>query len=127
VPDEGSPLQHLNRLERRLLGWMVLRMFAADSPRFARALAETGPIATARMACVNTLRVYAIGLFLIGLVGELARTAALAYPFMALAALCVLWSCWCLYTVVGPERAYKAERSHAAEGRRPSGLDVFDS
>lgn len=127
MPDDGSPLQHLNGVEHRLLGWMVLRMFASDSPRFARALSDTGPVATARMACVNTLRTYAICLFVLGLVGELVRSRALTYPSMALAALCVLWSCWCLYTVVGPERAHKREHARDAEKRLLSGLDVLDS
>jgi hypothetical protein len=116
VPDDGTPLRHLNRLERRLLGWAVLRMCASRSQRFQRALEENGPVATARMACVNTLRLYGIGLFLLGLVGELAGVRPLAYPLMGLAALCVLWSCWCLLTVVGPERAHKRSR-----------LDVLDS
>jgi len=127
VPDDRSPLQHCNRIERGLLGWMVLRMFATDSPRFARALADAGPVATARMACVNALRMYAIGLFVLGLVGELVRSRTLAYPCMTLATLCVLWSCWCLYTAVGPERAHKREHARDAERKLLSGLDILDS
>jgi hypothetical protein len=127
VPDDGTPLQHLSRLERRLLGWAVLRTFASQSPRFRRALEENGPVATVRMACVNTLRLYGIGVFLLGLACELARTRSLAYAFMALAALCVLWSCWCLLTAIGPERAYKRERAGAAERRTLPGRDVLDS
>ncbi|HMG97721.1 MAG TPA: DUF3040 domain-containing protein [Gaiellales bacterium] len=118
VPDDQSPLQHLNRIEQRVLGRMVQRMFASDGPRFARALKDAGPVATARMACVNTLRAYAMALFVLGLVGELVGSRALAYPFMALAALSVLWSCWCLYTAVGPERAYKREHGDG----KPTGL-----
>lgn len=127
MPVDDSPLQHLNGPERRVLGWVVLRMFATDSPRFARALADAGPIATARMACVNALRGYAICFFLLGLVGELIRSRAVTYPLMALAGLCMVWSFWCLYTVVGPERAYKREQGGPSSGgvklrrRRPAG------
>jgi hypothetical protein len=126
VPEAGSPLSYLNGIERLLLGRVVLRMSASGSPRFARALEQNGPLATTRMACVNALRLYAIALFVVGLLGELVRSRALTYPFMALAALCVLWSCWCLYTVVGPERAYKREHARDAEQRLLSGLDVLD-
>jgi hypothetical protein len=113
VPFDGSPLQYLNAPERRVLGRLVARTFASDSRRFSRALEKNGPEATARMACVNALRGYAVTFFLLGLVGELAHSRLLTYPLMALAFGCMVWSFWCLYTMVGPERAYR--RAHAAE------------
>ncbi|HEY1833004.1 MAG TPA: hypothetical protein VGG08_01100 [Solirubrobacteraceae bacterium] len=122
---DGSPLRYLNDHERRAFGWFVERMFRSRSVRFERALEQVGEEATARMACVNALRGYAIGLFLVGMLGELVSARALTYPAMALAALCMVWSFWCLYTVVGPERAHKrdaeAERARAASAWRPDG------
>ncbi len=112
VNDEQSPLSHLNATERKLLGPLVRRLCATNNPRFERALAETGAKATARMACVNALRIYAIALFALGVVAKLGHLGALAYPCFALAAACMAWSFWCLFTVVGPEREFK--RAHTA-------------
>jgi fatty acid desaturase len=117
---DGSPLRYLNDRERRAFGWFVERMFRSESPRFERALEQAGEEATARMACVNALRGYAIVLFLIGMFGELISVPALTYPTMALAGLCMLWSFWCLYTVVGPERAHKRETEQAKQERAAS-------
>jgi hypothetical protein len=107
VKDERSLLSYLNPTERRLLGWIVTRLLGTENPRFQRALEETGPKATARMACVNALRVYAIALFVLGTVVKLGHVAPLANALYLLAAGCMAWSFWCLYTVVGPEREFK--------------------
>jgi hypothetical protein len=107
VNDDRSPLGYLNRAEQILLGWLVCRLFATGNPRFQRALAESGPKATARMACVNALRLYAIVLFVLGSVVKIAHVTTVATGLYLLAAACMAWSFWCLYTVVGPERAFK--------------------
>jgi hypothetical protein len=107
VSDDRSPLGYLNRAEQLLLGWLVSRLFASRNPRFRRALEESGPQATARMACVNALRLYAIVLFLLGMLAKLAHVTPVATVLYVLAAGCMAWSFWCLYTVVGPERAFK--------------------
>ena len=111
MTDERSPLPYLNGLERRLLGPLVVRLFRTRNPRFQRALEQSGTEATARMACVNALRLYAIVLFVLGAVGSLAGVAALAYVFYVLAGACMAWSFWCLYTVVAPERDFRRSRS----------------
>jgi hypothetical protein len=113
VDGERDPLRYLNRAERKLLGGLVRKLWATNNPRFQRALAETGAQATARMACVNALRLYAIGLFLLGTLLKLAHAAAPATALYVLAAVCMAWSFWCLFTVVGPERAHR--RGAAAE------------
>jgi fatty acid desaturase len=118
---DGSPLRYLNDAERRAFGWFVELMFRSQSPRFERALERAGEEATARMACVNALRGYAIVLFLVGMAGELVSAPALTYPTMALATLCMVWSFWCLYTVVGPERAHTRE-TEAGRARAASDL-----
>lgn len=107
MSDDRSPLGYLNRAERLLLGWVVRRLFASGNPRFVRALEESGPQATARMACVNALRLYAVVLFVLGTLVRLAHVGPLAVVLYALAVACMAWSFWCLYTVIGPERAYK--------------------
>jgi hypothetical protein len=113
MSDSRDPLRYLNKTERRFLGWVVQHLFATDNPRFERALEKSGEKATARMACVNALRLYAIVLFVLGTVAKLASVAVLAYGFYGLAAAAMAWSFWCLYTVVGPEREF----------RRASGLE----
>jgi hypothetical protein len=120
VSSDKTPLQYLNGIEQRLFGWFVLRMFASKSARFERALAETGPHANARMACVNALRGYAICFFLVGLAGELLRSSLLTYPLMVLAMACMAWSFWCLYTVVGPEREYKRANEALKDPQDPA-------
>lgn len=107
VGDERRPLRYLNAVELALLGWAVLRLCATGNARFQRALQETGPQATARMACVNALRLYAVVLFVAGSAVKLAHVSAPATALYALAAACMAWSFWCLYTVVAPERAFK--------------------
>ncbi|MHB8532258.1 MAG: hypothetical protein ACYDC2_06030 [Solirubrobacteraceae bacterium] len=114
--DERTPLRHLNRAERVLLGWLVRRLWATDNPRFERALEETGAQATARMACVNALRLYAIVLFVLGTVVKLAHAAPAGTALYVLAAASMAWSFWCLYTVLEPERAF---RKAADVERRP--------
>lgn len=109
VTEDPSPLRYLNTAERRLLGPLVRRLFATANPRFQRALESTGVQATARMACVNALRLYAIVLFVLGTLGRLAGVSALAYLFYGLAAACMAWSFWCLYTVVGSEREFRGQ------------------
>lgn len=107
VTDDHSPLQYLNGLERRALGWLVARLWATENPRFERALERNGAHATARMACVNALRLYAIMLFVIGAVAQIGRVSVLTDVLYGLAVSCMVWSFWCLYTVVGPEREFK--------------------
>jgi hypothetical protein len=107
MSDGRDPLRYLTTVERRLLGWTVVHLFANGNPRFERALAKSGEEATARMTCVNALRLYAIGLFLAGTVAKIAAAGALADGLYALATAAMVWSFWCLYTVVGPEREFR--------------------
>ena len=111
MSDEDTPLSYLNAVERRLLGPLVRRLCATGNPRFRRAAETTGAKATVRMACVNALRIYAIVLFVLGVIGRLAGAAPVALAFFALAGACMAWSFWCLYTVVGPEREHKRLRA----------------
>jgi hypothetical protein len=111
MSERRDPLRYLNRTERRLLGWLVVHLFATENPRFERALEKSGEQATTRMACVNALRLYAIGLFVLGTLAKIASVSVLAYGFYGIAAAAMAWSFWCLYTVVGPEREHRrAER-----------------
>jgi hypothetical protein len=116
MSERRDPLRYLNRFERRAMGWIVARLFATGNPRFERALEKSGEKATARMACVNGLRLYAVGLFVVGSLAKLFAVEALAYGFYGLAGGAMLWSFWCLFTVVGPEREY---RRTSALGRTP--------
>jgi hypothetical protein len=107
VSEDPSPLPYLNEPERKLLGPLVTRLFATGNPRFQRALETSGVEATARMACVNALRIYAVVLFVLGTAGRIAGVDAIGYLFYAVAIAAMAWSFWCLYTVVGPEREFK--------------------
>lgn len=107
VSDDRSLLSYLNSTERRVLGPLVRRMLASENPRIRRAMAETGAQATARMACVNALRLYAIVLFVVGTLAKLGHVGVLASALYVLAGAAMIWSFWCLYTVVGPEREFK--------------------
>lgn len=115
VTDNHSPLQYLNRPERFALGRLVRRLWSTGNPRFQRAMERSGAHATARMACVNALRLYAIMFFVIGAVAKVGRVSVLAYGAYGLAALCMAWSFWCLYTAVGPEREFKRNGNGSQE------------
>jgi len=110
MDDSRAPLRYLNGIERRMLGRLVLHLFATGNPRFERALEKSGEQATSRMACVNALRLYAIGLFVLGTLSKLASVSILAYGFYGLATVAMVWSFWCLFTVVGPEREFRQAR-----------------
>ena len=118
MSDEPSPLPYLNTPERVVLGPLVRRLFATGNPRFQKALETTGAEATARMACVNALRIYAIALFALGIVARVAGVGALALALYGVAVAAMLWSFWCLYTVARPEREFK--REHGEDQRAPA-------
>ncbi len=110
--EEPELLGHLGPVELRLLGPLVRRLLRSGSPGLRRALEQTGPKATARMACVNATRFYALLLLVLGAAAQLAGALALSYALMGLAGACMAWSLWCLYTVAAPEREFKrAKRS----------------
>ncbi len=116
VGHNSSP--YLNAPERRLLGPVVTRLQRPGKPRFERSLEENGPEATARMACVNALRFYAVCLFVLGVLARTAGVRVLALGLYGVAVVAMVWSFWCLYTVVGPEREHK--RSREGEGGLPA-------
>jgi hypothetical protein len=107
VSVEPHPLPYLNTPERVVLGPLVRRLLRTGNPRFQRALETTGAEATARMACVNALRIYALLLFAAGIVVRLASATSLAVLLYGVAVAAMLWSFWCLYTVARPEREFK--------------------
>ncbi|HXD54398.1 MAG TPA: hypothetical protein VN618_06570 [Solirubrobacteraceae bacterium] len=111
MSEDLNPLSFLNGPERRLLGPLVARLCATGNARFQQAIETTGAEATVRMACVNALRIYAIVLFVLGSLGRLAHLVPVAYTCFVLAGACMVWSFWCLYTVVGPEREHKRLRA----------------
>jgi hypothetical protein len=115
VNDEQNPLPYLNEPERIALGGLVRRLYSTANPRFQKALESTGPRATARMACVNALRLYAVALFVLGSVARLARVSPAADLLYGLAGASMAWSLWCLYTVVDSEREYKRHRAPGAD------------
>lgn len=111
MSEHQDPLRYLNRPERIMLGWLACRLYAVGKPRFDRALQNSGPKATARMTCVNALRIYAVLLFVAGSVCKIAQVVPAADGLYAIAGACMLWSFWCLYTVVGPEREFRRRRT----------------
>jgi len=125
VSDEPNPLPYLNTPERAVLGPLVRRLFATGNPRFEKALETTGAEATARMACVNALRIYAIVLFALGIAARVAGVATLALALYAIAVAAMAWSFWCLYTVAAPERAFKAERGESQPAPAREALDAL--
>jgi hypothetical protein len=114
VSERQDPLGYLNSVERASFGWLACRLYATSNPRFQRALQKSGPEATARLTCVNALRLYAVVLFVLGSVCRLAGAVPLAYLLYGVAGACMAWSFWCLYTVVRPEREFRRHRSPGA-------------
>jgi hypothetical protein len=127
VSEDLSPSSYLNTPERRLLGPVVRRLCDTGNARFQRALEESGPEATARMACVNALRIYAIGLFVLGVIARLAGVPLLAIAFYLFAVGAMGWSFWCLYTVVGPEREFKSGLEQDGEPARQPAREALDA
>ncbi len=125
MSDEPSPLRYLNTPERRLLGPVVVRLHRTGNPRFQRALEESGAEASARMACVNALRIYAVGLFVLGVLARVAGVQVLALALYGVAVVAMAWSFWCLYTVAGPEREHKRSRE-GSEGSRAPAREALD-
>jgi hypothetical protein len=119
VRDE-SALPYLNGPERRVLGPVAVRLQRPGNPRFERSLEQTGPEATARMACVNALRIYAVCLFVLGVAARTAGVQVLALAFYAIAAAAMAWSFWCLYTVAKAEREHKRGGEDATSSRPPA-------
>ena len=105
--EDRDTLSFLNPAERRAFGPLVQRLCNTENPRFRNAVESTGAEASVRMACVNALRIYAVALFAVGMLTKLAGVGALTYLAFALAGACMVWSFWCLYTVVGPEREFR--------------------
>lgn len=120
MEDDQSALPYLNGPERRLLGPVVTRLARPGNPRFERSLEETGPEATARMACVNALRIYAVCLFVLGVIARTAGVRVLALVLYGVAAAAMAWSFWCLYTVAGPEREHKRIREDGSPSPAPA-------
>jgi hypothetical protein len=127
VSDDLSSSPYLNAPERRLLGPVVQRLCSTGNARFQRALEESGPEATARMACVNALRIYAIALFALGVIARVGGVAVLAVALYVLAVAAMAWSFWCLYTVVGPEREFKRSLEQDGEGSRQPAREALDA
>ena len=118
--DRHAP-PYLNRVEQRLLGWLVRILLSDGNARLQRARAESGDEATARIACVNALRVYAFALFVLGCCLRLVSLTVLADVFYVLATLTIGWSLWALYTAYMAEREFKraqdADRAGTVEGK----------
>jgi hypothetical protein len=110
VSDGDSPMPYLSTPERRILGPVVARLARPGSSRFERSVEENGSAATARMACVNALRIYAVCLFVLGVLARTAGVRVLALALYGVAVVAMAWSFWCLYTVVGPEREHRRSR-----------------
>lgn len=105
-----EPLQYLNPIERLLAGWMVVRMFQTNTPRFAKWIESSGPHATARAACSRIIVMYLWPFVLLGVIVETAGLADVAYVLFALAGVCALWAVVCFISAIGPQRAYR--RTH---------------
>jgi hypothetical protein len=127
VSHDPSPLPYLNAPERVVLGPLVRRLFSTGNPRVARAIETTGTEATARMACVNALRIYAIVLFALGIVARIAGVGMLALSLYGVAVVAMVWSFWCLYTVAGPEREFKRAHLESREGERAPAREALDA
>ena len=87
-----DPLQYLSSLERFVCGWLVTRMFATNTPRFAHNIESYGVKSTAISSCVKALNLYAAILVWVAIVDELAHAPRIADVAFALVGLCVLWS-----------------------------------
>jgi hypothetical protein len=111
-----DPLQYLNGLERRLVGWSVTRQFATNVPRTARWIRASGPHAVARVSCAQTFAIY-IWLFVLpGVAFATAELPQVATVLYALAGACAVWAFVCIISAIKPREYRRARGMRDATG-----------
>jgi hypothetical protein len=105
-----DPLQYLNRVERALFGWMVVRMFVTNTSRFAKWVKDSGPEAVAHTACGRVLLLYGFGFMVLAIFGQIVRVDVIAYVFYGLVGVCAVWAFVCLLLALGPQREFRRIR-----------------
>lgn len=103
--------QYLSRVEQALVGWSVVREFSTNTPRFVRWLEQSGPHATARLACARAFTLYVWGFGLPGVIFSVAGLAAVADVLYVLAGASALWAATCIVSARKPRRDFRAARS----------------
>jgi hypothetical protein len=88
---QPDPLQYLLAPERLVCGWMVARMFATNTSRFAHNVQKYGVKSTAISSCARVLNFYAGILVVVGVAANLAHAPTAGNVAYGLAGLCVLW------------------------------------
>jgi hypothetical protein len=104
-----SPLDYLNRVERMICGWYVARVFATNTRTTAKRLSQSGPEATALLACVQVLQLYAAGPIVLGIVGVVARDPAILYACVAVGICCAAAGIALLPSMSRAEKRYKSQ------------------
>jgi uncharacterized membrane protein YuzA (DUF378 family) len=105
-----DPLKYLNRVERLLVGWFVVRQFRTNIPRFAKWVHNSGPHATACCACGQVFALYIWAFVLPGVVFGIAGLSGIAAVCYILAGICALWAFACVISAIKPQREYKRAR-----------------
>jgi hypothetical protein len=105
-----DPLGYLNRVERFLVGWSVVRLFETNRPRTAKWLQRSGPHAVARVAASQTFGMYIWLGVLPGVAFEVAGLPQVATVLYALAGVSAVWAGACVISAIRPERAYRREQ-----------------
>jgi hypothetical protein len=94
---------------------MVVRMFATNTPRFAKWVQSSGAHATARVACARVLTLYGWCLTIVAGALEFAGLQVAADVFFGLVAVCVVWLFVCGFSAVKPQREYRQAKSGASD------------
>jgi hypothetical protein len=102
-----DPLQYLNRVERFLVGWIVVRAFARNSPRFAKWVQSSGPHAAARSACAQAFVLYIWGFGIPAVILNTAGLFVISDLLLLLAGACLIASIACVISGFKPQREYR--------------------
>lgn len=101
------PLQYLNVVERWLVGWLVSRIFATNTPRFARLVQNSGPCAATHFAAAQAFTIYIWVLGMSGVFFGLVDIGVVADILYIVAGICVIWGFVCVLAGLRPQREYR--------------------
>jgi uncharacterized membrane protein YuzA (DUF378 family) len=105
-----DPLQYLNRVERLLLGWMVVRQFRVRYGRFPKWLRSSGPEAVARTSCARVLTLYIWVTGMSAAIFHIAEINVIANILYVLTGVCAVWAVACILSSLEPQREFRRTR-----------------
>jgi hypothetical protein len=107
TPDDRHPLEYLNRIDRLLVGWSVMRSFQTNAPRFAKWVRDYGPEAAAQTSSAQTFIMYGWLVFLAGFILKVSGAGlagVIAYVFTGV---CIIWTALHIPLILRSQRRYR--------------------